>query len=68
MAETIIPPNPERRHDLARPSDPASLTDRAATALAGRLAKRLHYGTLVISDGASRTRYGTSGPDDRAPR
>jgi cyclopropane-fatty-acyl-phospholipid synthase len=39
-------------------------TDRAATALAGRLAKRLHYGTLVVSDGAARTRYGTSRPDE----
>ena len=64
MAETIIPPNPEPRHDLAWPPGRASLTHRAATALAGRLATRLHYGTLVISDGASRTRYGTSRPDE----
>jgi cyclopropane-fatty-acyl-phospholipid synthase len=64
MAETIVPPNPERHGDLAGPAGRASLTDRAATALAGRLAQRLHYGTLVISDGAGRTRYGTSRPDE----
>ena len=64
MAETIVPLNPERHGDLAGPARRASLIDRAAAALAGRLAQRLHYGTLVISDGAGRTRDGTSRPDE----
>jgi len=64
MAETIVPPNPEQRDDLAGPADRASLTDRGATALAGRLAQRLNYGTLVVSDGASCKQYGTSRLDE----
>jgi cyclopropane-fatty-acyl-phospholipid synthase len=61
MSETIVPrasPTPASSQKTAR-----STIDRAAAALAGRLASRLSYGTLVVRDTAGSVRYGTGRAD-----